>query len=463
MPIGRDKTRGIMQSVLEKIKPLPKEQENDQKFAEQIVQKIRGLEGKHIEVVLAGSVARNTHLKNDKDIDVFTLFPSNVNENELESHTSRIADHVFGKKKWEKAFSQHPYARGKIGEHVIEIVPGYKVENAENLKSAVDRSPLHAKYVVHKLSEKQKDEVRLLKQFLKGIQAYGAEIKTESVPGYVTELLIIHYGSFLEALAAASNWKKHEVIDIEKRLAENKASETFDSPLIIIDPVDKNRNVAAALSLNQMARFIAASREFLKKPGEHFFFSHKQKTLSAGEIKKRLEKEEPLVIETGYPNVVWDIAWGQLKRLSKKIQNEFEQKEFAVLRREVFTDEKNYMVLVFDLKANVLEKAMMRTGPEVFDGHNSDSFLSAHKKNLSGPMIENGRWVVEIERQEWDAKKFVQKTLEHSKKTEKEEIRKALKKKAKILSSKEILKKYSSDKKFAEFFSSFMRGKEVFL
>lgn len=283
------------------------------------------------------------------------------------------------------------------------------------------------------------------------------------MPGYVTELLVIHYGSFLEVLAAASDWKKHEAIDVEKHPAKNNAGKKFDSPLIIIDPVDRNRNVAAALSLNQMARFIAASREFLKKPGERFFFSHRQKTLSSSEIRKRLEKEEPIVIETGYPNVVWDISWGQLKRLSKKIQNELEQKEFTVLRREVFTDEKNYMALVFDLKANVLEKAMIRHGPEVFDRINSEKFLSAHKKTLGGPMIENGRWVVEIERHEWDAKKLMQKILEHSKKTEKNEIRKALKKKAKMLSNNEILRKYSSDNKFREFFSRFMHGKEVFL
>lgn len=463
MPNSQYKINGLLQNVLKKIKPLPLEQEKEQNFAQQLVKKIQRLEGKHIEVILAGSVARNTHLKNDKDIDVFILYPESINENELETHASKIADQVFGKKKWEKAFSQHPYARGKIKDHKVEIVPSYKIENAENLKSAVDRSPLHAKYVAEKLSEKQKDEVRLLKQFLKGIQAYGAEIKTESVPGYVTELLIIHYGSFLETIKNSADWKKNQIIDIEK-LSNNEISiKAFDGPLIIIDPVDKNRNVAAALSLNQMARFIAASREFLKKPSEKFFFRHHQKNLTSGEIKKRLEKEEPIVVETAYPNVVWDIAWGQLKRLSKKIQNSLEQKEFSVLRREVFTDEKNYLIIVFDLKANILEKAMMRIGPEVFDRYNSDNFLSAHKKVLSGPMIENGRWVVEIERQEWEAKKFVQKLLFELKKTEKEELKKAFKKKAKILTNKEILRKYASDKEFAEFFSGFMAGKEIFL
>ena len=31
------------------------------------------MEGKHIDVILAGSLARNTHLKGDRDIDIFVV------------------------------------------------------------------------------------------------------------------------------------------------------------------------------------------------------------------------------------------------------------------------------------------------------------------------------------------------------------------------------------------------------
>ncbi len=458
-----EKTEKLLSQILKKIKPSEQEIKKEQAFAQKIMEKIRALKENSVEVTLAGSIARNTHLRHGKDMDIFVLFPKKMERKEFEKQAMEIGKKVSPKTKWEEAYSEHPYVRGQIEEHTVEIVPSYKVEKAELLQSSVDRSPFHTEYLKAKLSEKQKDDIRLLRQFLKGINAYGAEIKTESFPGYVTELLVLHYGSFRKTLESVSSWKKHEVIDIEKQVSEKEAQEKFESPLVVIDPVDKNRNVAAALSLNQMARFVAASREFLKNADQKFFFGKKEKNLELGKAKKLVEKEGLIVIETGYPKTVSDIAWGQLKRFAKKLHNELRQKEFVVLRREVFTDEKSYLVIVFDLQANELEQVMKRTGPEVFDTENSKNFLLAHKKVLSGPRIEDGKWTVEIERKEWVAQKFVEKLLANAKKTEKEQLKNALKKKAKVLGKKEVLAKYKKDKAFQEFFSDYLKGKEGFL
>ncbi|MBI2597608.1 MAG: CCA tRNA nucleotidyltransferase [Candidatus Diapherotrites archaeon] len=452
----------MLKKVLEKIKPTEKEILSEKKIANQLIEKIKAIKGKHLGAILAGSIARETGLRGDKDIDIFVLFDENTSKEEFEKEGLLIGKKVLKGHFFEKAFSQHPYIRGTINGFDVEIVPSYKVSDPKKLKSAVDRTPFHTKYVQKKLKPEQKDEVRLLRQFLKGIKAYGAEIKTSSVPGYVTELLIIKYGSFENALKGIAKWKEEEVIDLENQLDNVEAKKKFNAPLIIVDPVDKNRNVAAALSLNQFARMIAASTAFLKKPSTNFFFGKKTSPLHEKKVKEHLKKEGLIVVELGCPNVLADILWGQIKRLEKKIVAELEKEEFTALRSSVWTDEKKSIALVFDLKANMLERAKKRIGPLVSDQKNSEKFLAAHKKPLSGPRIENGRWVVEVERKNFDAKKFLKKAFLRLKKTEKTHIKKALNKKAKILTEKEVLQKYRKEPEFSEYFSNYLKGKEDF-
>ena len=41
--------------------------------------------------------------------------------------------------------------------------------------------------------------------------------------------------------------------------------------MVAVDPVDKNRNVAAALTLQKMSEFIVAAGNFLENPSEEYF------------------------------------------------------------------------------------------------------------------------------------------------------------------------------------------------
>jgi tRNA nucleotidyltransferase (CCA-adding enzyme) len=65
----------------------------------------------------------------------------------------------------------------------------------------------------------------------------------------------------------------------------------FSGPLVIIDPVDKGRNVASAVQPQKLHEFVAASREFLKSPQENFFNPPKTKALEARALKSAFEKQ----------------------------------------------------------------------------------------------------------------------------------------------------------------------------
>ncbi|MCH7902620.1 CCA tRNA nucleotidyltransferase, partial [archaeon] len=420
----------ILKKVLKKITPTEQEKKKQQKLSVEIIDKIMRMKGSHVSTSLVGSNARDTHLRGDHDLDIFVFYPKTLKREEFEKEGLKVGKSVFLGYEWEKAYSEHPYIRGSVKGFDVEIVPAYNISNTKELQSAVDRTSFHNRYLQSKMSENQKQEVRLLKQFLKGIKAYGADLKVSSVPGYVTELLILKYGTFEKTIKAISKWRKEEVIDLENYLNEKTARERFEGPLIIVDPVDENRNVAAALSINQYARIIAASRIFLKKPSLKFFFGKKSKPLAISKVKKLVEKEGLIVVEIGYPKKeLSDVLWGQIRSLSKKIIGALEQKDFKVLRNSEWSDEKNEIILIFDLEANKLEKVMKRIGPEVALEEHSEAFLKAHQKVISGPRIEKGRWVVEKEREHAIATKYIKLLLKQAKSKDRGSIKKALNKK----------------------------------
>ena len=110
-----------------------------------------------------------------------------------------------------------------------------------------------------------------------GTGVYGAEIKVGGFSGYLCELLIMKYGSFLQTIRAFAKYNQRVVIDIEGFYAdrENEISLLFPEPLAVVDPVDKGRNVASAVQPQKLYTFIGAARAFLKNPSEDFFYPPK--------------------------------------------------------------------------------------------------------------------------------------------------------------------------------------------
>lgn len=453
----------MLGKIIRKITPKNREKTQQQKIASAIMEKINKTNGSHKKAELVGSMSRNTNLAGDNDIDIFVFYPQEMAREKFEKEGLALAKKIFKNRKYEIAYSEHPYVRGEINGHEVEIVPTYMVENAADLKSAVDRSPFHNAYLKGKFDAQMQAQARLMKQFMKGVKCYGADLSANSFPGYVAELLILRYGGFVQALKAASDWQKEEVVDIESFHTQDEAREKFRSHLIVIDPVDKNRNVAAALSENQYARFIAASRAFLQKPSPRFFFPKNILPWPKKKLSAFLQKTEIVAIQLAYPKgVIEDQAWGQLRRLARKISSMAEQNDFTVKRTGEWVEKNRHMVIALELESRVLQKSKVRVGPEIVFRKNSESFLSGHTKPLSGPRIENGKWVVEVERKHTNIADFLGMLLKKIRKEEKNDVKSALAK-TKILEEKSLAKLHAKNRNFAQFFTQWLKGKEEFL
>ena len=79
-----------------------------------------------------------------------------------------------------------------------------------------------------------KDDVRIAKHFSKANKFYGAETFIKGLHGYVLEILIYHYGSFLNMVKNVSKWRKNMLINFGKN--EFYSAQQF--PLTLIDPVN---------------------------------------------------------------------------------------------------------------------------------------------------------------------------------------------------------------------------------
>ena len=98
-----------------------------------------------VKIELVGSTAKNTYLRDDLDIDLFLMFPTKFAKEDIAKNALSIGKKIL--KNTEESYAEHPYLRGYYKDFYVEIVPCYKIEKASQKLSAVDRTPLHTKYI----------------------------------------------------------------------------------------------------------------------------------------------------------------------------------------------------------------------------------------------------------------------------------------------------------------------------
>ncbi|MEM0057198.1 MAG: nucleotidyltransferase domain-containing protein, partial [Candidatus Geothermarchaeota archaeon] len=163
---------------------------------EKVKAKLVGIISEPDDVFVAGSFPRRTFLSRDYDVDIFIRYPTKFSKEELKKITFELAEDILGRENIRARYAEHPYVEASIKGITVNLVPSYKTEPYMWM-SAVDRTYYHLKYLNRKLTEEMVNEVLLLKSFLKGIGCYGAEVSIKGVSGYLAELLILHYGTFL--------------------------------------------------------------------------------------------------------------------------------------------------------------------------------------------------------------------------------------------------------------------------
>ncbi len=388
----------IRTSILSRIKPRDKEKQKLQALAKSLISRIDTLgqiEGLNINSKLVGSSARGTWLSGEHDLDIFIMLPPDVSREYLEEKglyiARKIAEHA---QRSEERYAEHPYINAVFDGFEVDLVPAFGVASAAEIKSAVDRTPFHNSFVLSRIIGLE-DEVLLLKQFLKGCGVYGSELKTHGFSGYLVELLIINYGSFPEVLEAACGWKPGITIDIE-----NHGNVAHTDPMVVVDPTDPRRNVAAALSLENLCIFIDKACEFLKNPDISYFSPEVAKPLDDNGFSNLLKGRGTslVAIEFTPPDVVEDVLFPQLYKMEESVLELLERYDFRVYTSGVWVGEK--AVILFELESAELPQIKKHAGPQVWYGKHAIAFKSKYKNSntFSNIYIKDGKYMVDIPR-----------------------------------------------------------------
>ena len=362
-----------------------------------------------------GSAARGTWIAGDRDIDLFIVLDGSYGRDILPEVLDVVKAYVG--EGWVEAYAEHPYIKAKVDGYDVDFVPCFRVDPGQGLTSATDRTPLHTAYVLENLEEGARDEVRLLKRFMKGVGVYGADLKVGGFSGYLCELLVVRFGSFEGVLGGASDWGHGEVYMLEGAPDIGALRKRFPEPLVVVDPVDAKRNVASAVSETSFWTFVAASRDFLRQPTLRFFYPPEvsvDASLLLEEIGGQGSDLLFVVVEDDEVEVP-DVLWGQLNRTERAVISFLDKAGFDVFRSASWSDESTRHVLVIELASTVIPGVMMRRGPPVALTDDGGRFVDAHlgaEDTVSGPWIAGDHWWVAKQRPESDARRLLAAMLE---------------------------------------------------
>lgn len=406
----------IFNEILKEITPTQKEvifiKKITEKLKELLDKRAKDLNIDYTKIEPQGSTGiKQTQLKNDFDIDLFIGLDYNqfktkyegLSKSKLKKESKK--DFLSLCNNWilqsltldefhnpRLLYAEHPYVTvDYLLDNIkvkIDIVLYFDLD-LEFIKkngpiTAVDRSPWHGCFIRDELNSDQKNEVRLLKQFFKSCYSYGDKSAVGKVGfiGYSAELLIYYFHNLINLFENFNELYKKPLDYYNRNEKELSKIVHFQNDyLIIIDPIDKNRNVASAISEKAYKYCNQKVSEFLKHPSPDFF-----KIKPIPEI-NLANKEDPLlskiyIIELQNTNIKihYTINRDKLYSLGESIKANGE-KEFSHVDRfgeiifEVyFEDEKNQYNLAIFCEKPYISETYIRKGPPITEEKHTVNF-----------------------------------------------------------------------------------------
>jgi len=406
----------IFENILKDITPTQEEltiiNEIVKKLRKLLDEKAQHLNLKYTKIEPQGSTGiKQTQLKNDFDIDLFVgldyeLYSpkyEGLSRNQLKKESKK--DFLYLCNNWiikslilkefhnpRLLYAEHPYVtvdyfinNVKIK---IDIVLYFDLE-LEYIKefgpiTAVDRSPWHGRFIEEKLSIGQKNDVRLLKQFFKANHSYGDKSAVGKVGfiGYSAELLIYYYDN-LQNLFNNFKFLKEKPSDYyDRNLKELRKIHHFQNDYIIVtDPVDKNRNVASAISEKAYKYCVQRIKEFLDKPNKKFFIIEEIPEINISTIDRSLV-DNIFIVELKNENneIHYTINRDKLYAIGENIkangEKEFSHAErFGKIEFEVYFEDniEEYNIAIFCEKPKIT-KNYERRGPPIKEKNHANKF-----------------------------------------------------------------------------------------
>jgi len=350
-------------------------------------------------LIIGGSVGKGTWLPGLSDTDFFLAF----DHDEFADRTLLISD--FAEKVLKKVFKlqrlkgSRDYFSTNYKGLYVEIVPVLEIKKLKQAKNITDFSPLHVDWVRQRIRKNPKlqADIRLAKQFFKAAGVYGAESYVRGLSGHVIEILTIYYGGFLPLLKGIARWKERDVIDLQKYYGSSKEvfatlnpSKTI-SPIIVIDPIEPERNAAAALDREKFLLAKKVCTQFLAKPNLEFF---KEKKVSVAELEKKKDNLKLIVIEAKPKKGKPDVVGAALLKKFEALNISLAEHDFVTQDSGWWWPEHGAALYWFYFDRKPLPTTKEHSGPPV----KMEKFAKQFRKKWKNVKAKNGRLVAQVKR-----------------------------------------------------------------
>ncbi|WP_251328796.1 CCA tRNA nucleotidyltransferase [Haloplanus pelagicus] len=386
----------VLARVAERVTPTAAERDRLREAVDELTERVRDAVADlpvDARIVQVGSTARGTWLADDRDIDLFVCLPPDLDRAELERYGLAVGRAALPD--GHEEYAEHPYVAGEVRGFDVDLVPCYDVADATAIRSAVDRTPFHDAYLQERLDPDLARDVRLFKAFLSGIGAYGSDLRTRGFSGYLAELLVLASDGFEPLVRAAADW--HPPVRLDPA---DHGTTTFDDPLVVVDPTDPERNVAAVCAAENVARLQHYARELLADPREDLFVPTEADPLDPAAVREHLDRRgtTPVAVVFDAPALVDDQLYPQLRKSLDGIVGELDRRGFAPLRSTTVADDR--AVLLVELAVDELPTIRRHRGPPVHVREHATGFYEAYADaDVYGPFLDADRYVVERDRE----------------------------------------------------------------
>ncbi|MBW2971149.1 nucleotidyltransferase domain-containing protein [Candidatus Woesearchaeota archaeon] len=339
-------------------------------------------EGIEAQAVLGGSAAKSTMLKGDFDVDVFARFDYSFKNKNISDILGNVLARHFQIDRVQGSRDYYQFTQAGLN---YEIVPVLKIDNYRQALNVTDASPLHVDWVKKYTSRNPKliDQILLTKIFLKANSLYGAESYIRGFSGHVVDILTIHYSSFEKLLQAASRWQYGELIDPEKHYT-GSLNKSKKGALIIIDPVQPERNAAAALSTANFNRFRELAELYMQKPSEKYFVKQK---FSVSKLKSNAKPNKLILLEVKPSEGKKDVVGAKLLKAFMYIRIQLKHYDFKLIDAGWNWDNKQKAIFWYIVDKTPLSKTRKHQGPPLKAKQHVKAFKAQHKNTF----IENNK------------------------------------------------------------------------
>jgi len=383
--------------ILEEIKPA----EDEKKRVNQIIQSVLNrIKIDDLKFELGGSYAKDTFLKGSHDIDIFVKFPC---EKYKDKNLSEVLDEKL-RLKHKKVHGSRDYFQLEKKGYTFEFIPVLDIKDSSKAKNITDVSPLHTHWVKNHL--RNPDEVRLIKKFCRAQEVYGAESYIKGFSGYVLEILTVYYHNFYNLMKNVSKWKLPVCIDVEKHYRSKEEAFKMinkskrENELLIIDPVQKDRNAAAAISKERINILINACKEYLHNPSDDFFA---EKKININDLITESGNDNLLLCKIKTLKGKKDVIGNKVLRVYDYLSRRLGEYDFNIIKSGWYFNKDS--LLYYIVKDENLSENVMHYGPPL----NHKAHVEEFKKKYFNYKIKQGKTYVELDREIKNLKDFIKK------------------------------------------------------